>query len=691
MIRPTAFLLASAALMGQTLGMAPNSIRTVLTANVGLSDTTVTIAVCDKTTAGMTLNIDSELMTGTSVNYATCVITVIRAILESSASRHHTGAIVSAYVSSAPATDVGYSSFVSAYAAASGAGKTLNVASSWAAVPSGTYANLSFSTGGILHIASGATITIAENFLCPPTQQCFDTSASGAAVAFTTLPSPAYVPWFGGNHLGAAGSDNTPAFNAAYASSPGNVRFPAGTYNFASQLLIPNSYSGVSCESRGNTKLIYTGGPVADFVMLGGSSYLAREIKFENCYISGSANVTNAVHVNHVVQSSRIQDLEIHNSTAVCFWVDAVVSVNFPNIQCSANGDTTSSTDGVYVSGSTSSVFTVGVFEYHSGIGRHISGSLNITFIGGTSESNGVNTRLESGAAYNALINVDDEQQCTQNYYDAGRQNSIYGGLITGGLGQPASAKCPAPASNESVRIASTAIQPRIDNLSADGFRIDAGASGASITNSLTGNNGAFPTITDNGLGSNLQNNWVCCSGTSLTAQRLPDKIGNNQVLLGGPGNTSLLASNSRVAIGRAAPPSAADTTDKISIGTSSTASGFDTNGPIISLQTRTTGGLVSTSSFNMVQGTGANNALTATLVDGDGVSVPPRRGMCLMVSLQFTLRAGANTLSLNGGAALPISSHVTAGNLTIPYSVTSALINLCYSDGFAAWLDMSQ
>jgi hypothetical protein len=99
MIRAIAtFLLSSTVLIGQTLGMAPNAIRTVLTANVGLSGTSISVAVCSKITPGMVLNIDSELMTGLSVDYSTCVISVSRAIIGTAVARHYTNGIVSAYV-----------------------------------------------------------------------------------------------------------------------------------------------------------------------------------------------------------------------------------------------------------------------------------------------------------------------------------------------------------------------------------------------------------------------------------------------------------------------------------------------------------------------------------------------------------------------------------------------------------------
>jgi hypothetical protein len=93
-----AFLLSSAALMGQTLGLAPNSIRTVLTANVGISDTTISVAVCSKIAPGVTVNIDSEIMYASAVSATTCVLTVTRAYSGTAAARHYTGAVVSAYL-----------------------------------------------------------------------------------------------------------------------------------------------------------------------------------------------------------------------------------------------------------------------------------------------------------------------------------------------------------------------------------------------------------------------------------------------------------------------------------------------------------------------------------------------------------------------------------------------------------------
>lgn len=82
----------------QTLGMAPTAIRTVLTANVSLSATTFSVAVCDKVTAGMTANADYEMFFVSAVASHPCVITVVRAYQGTAADRHYTGAIVSFYV-----------------------------------------------------------------------------------------------------------------------------------------------------------------------------------------------------------------------------------------------------------------------------------------------------------------------------------------------------------------------------------------------------------------------------------------------------------------------------------------------------------------------------------------------------------------------------------------------------------------
>lgn len=94
-LRVALFVSVCAVLSGQTISTAPNAISTVLTANVGISDTSLSVAVCSKITAGQTLNADQEFMLVTAVN--ACALTVVRALNGSAAARHYANGVISAY------------------------------------------------------------------------------------------------------------------------------------------------------------------------------------------------------------------------------------------------------------------------------------------------------------------------------------------------------------------------------------------------------------------------------------------------------------------------------------------------------------------------------------------------------------------------------------------------------------------
>jgi hypothetical protein len=87
----------------------------------------------------------------------------------------------------------------------------------------------------------------------------------------------------------------------------------------------------------------------------------------------------------------------------------------------------------------------------------------------------------------------------------------------------------------------------------------------------------------------------------------------------------------------------------------------------------------------NFVIENGANNAITATIP-----GLTSANGTCVVLYLNHTLQAGANTFALNGGTAMPIYSHFGGVPIAKAYTTPGFLINLCNSQG-AAWLDMSQ
>lgn len=157
-MRYASLLLLAASAYAQTLGVAPNSLRTVLTANVGLSDTSIHVAVCDKITAGMLVNVDVELMTATSITSSPCVVGVTRAVLGTVAARHYTGAIVSAYLN--PDGQLNVKAF-----GARGDGTTDDTVAIRAAMSSVCSAG-----GGTLYVTQGTYIiapTVAANPIIP--------------------------------------------------------------------------------------------------------------------------------------------------------------------------------------------------------------------------------------------------------------------------------------------------------------------------------------------------------------------------------------------------------------------------------------------------------------------------------------------------------------------------------------------
>jgi hypothetical protein len=86
---------------------------------------------------------------------------------------------------------------------------------------------------------------------------------------------------------------------------------------------------------------------------------------------------------------------------------------------------------------------------------------------------------------------------------------------------------------------------------------------------------------------------------------------------------------------------------------------------------------------------TGSNNAIACVLTDALGSSIPQAAGLRLTILLAHTLQAGANTLSLNGGAATSIkSSRNPANNIGTAYAV-GGVIDLFF-DG-TQYLDMNQ
>lgn len=102
--------------------------------------------------------------------------------------------------------------------------------------------------------------------------------------------------------------------------------------------------------------------------------------------------------------------------------------------------------------------------------------------------------------------------------------------------------------------------------------------------------------------------------------------------------------------------------------------------------------GTVTTYQTINYQGTegGANNAITANLVDQAGTAITLAAGLKITLKLAHSLQAGANTFTLNGaGGAKAIKSHNNPGNDIATAYVSGGIIDMIY-DG-TQWQDLSQ
>jgi len=165
--------------------------------------------------------------------------------------------------------------FSQACAAAASAGLTLAVSSSWASVPTGSCAaSVIGYTGGILHLAAGATLTLSGFSALSPTQQVFDTTATGSSVRFTAgAVSAPSVLWWG---------STSASFQAALASS-----FTAGTGVF-----VPASMSLNEAITLGNLNQSVQCAPGAVLTFTGAtngfviSGNLHHSMQINNCTLA---------------------------------------------------------------------------------------------------------------------------------------------------------------------------------------------------------------------------------------------------------------------------------------------------------------------------------------------------------------------------------------------------------------------
>ncbi len=93
---------------------------------------------------------------------------------------------------------------------------------------------------------------------------------------------------------------------------------------------------------------------------------------------------------------------------------------------------------------------------------------------------------------------------------------------------------------------------------------------------------------------------------------------------------------------------------------------------------------------INLITAGGSNNAITAALLDANGVAIPTVAGLKLTLILgALTLQAGANTLNLNGTSAIAIKSHNAATVDIAAAYAANGIIEVIFNG--TSWLDMSQ
>lgn len=451
---------------------------------------------------------------------------------------------------------------------------------------------------------------------------------------------------FGADPTGVA--DSLAAYNRCK-SSVAFCSFPPGVFSFSAPVLLPTGNSGITGTSNAVTTLRYTGtADITDFVLLGGS--ITYNVTLSGLTIVGNSHVTNVVHALQTDQNSLISNLQIKSATGTCLLVESAVAATFANIGCtdSTGAQSPRPAVGIKVISSNVVIFVNPVVEnLITGTGILLPSCVSCKFIGGTSESNGINVDVGSVSNGTQLIGMDNESPCTENVRDAGLNTHIIDGLYAGVSGVVGCSATP-----PSVHYTSTATGGKTEGIVGDQIIIDSGAKQIFTERNNLGNNfGSVSTVLlDSGTASVSIDDRMCCGGG---ASPLPNKL-PGQTLLGtaGGGNANvMILGQPRMEF---TPNNAFRCT------------GVDTG----------------------CAGASANNALVAGLVKPDGTPVTVQAGLRVTIFLGDSLRAGSNTLNLNNSGAMLIVRATDGGNLTVPYIGSGLPVDFLNLGG-TAWIAM--
>ncbi len=514
--------------------------------------------------------------------------------------------------------------------------------------------------GGVITPSAGQVYTQSGPF-DGTLQQHFNTIASGpgSVQLLGSISGGVPIIWFGADPTGVA--DPIAAMNAAYASGAPLIRVTNGTYNLQSAGWVQATTGrSVVCDSQGAV-IQYTGSTLIDSVVLVGSPTYPYSQRFEGCTVKGNSHSTYTVHAlrtNHSV----ISNLDLKGAITSFLFIDECVADTFEAIWISgASGAFTYvAVNGIHVRSSNTNVVIEPVIEmgFTSGSGSptrgiYVQGGpggaavIGTTFIGGTSESNDTNVLMEVQTGTNLLLNMDNEAPCTANVVDGGGNDIISGGLFAGLSGIAGCSTTP-----PSVHYLSTAVGGKVSEILGDQIIVDAGAQYITIEGNDLGNNfgGSTTDILDSGTLTYISaTNRHCCGAG---AGQIPGKI---------PGNNTLGTSGTPLTI-------------KTSNAFSQVVSSNSNSGASCAVPYTLTA-----SWFDLT----TNPPTPLTPVFGTILYLNP--GACM-------LRAGANTLSVNGGPAIGIYQMSDAQNLSAPYGCCAGdILPVFYRADLPGWLVMNR
>jgi hypothetical protein len=438
-------------------------------------------------------------------------------------------------------------------------------------------------------------------------------------------------------------TDSLAAFNAAYALND-NVMVPAGTWNLSSgNFIMTRSNTSLRCEM--GAVIVYTGPSPIDSAITVGSVSSIYNARIEGCTIKGNSHALNALHILHA-HHSVFRNLRLKDAVTAVF-VDTTVSAELDNIEVSGlSGHFAFEPSwGIDVFSSNSININLPTIEAMAasrrpagypggvGIGIRVRSSFSVRVTEGTSESNNIGVSFDSATAGSKVDTMDNEDNVYADVDDSGRDDVVTGGLYSGSC----SSFC-GSATHVSVHYGSTAQEGLAEGFIGSIVRIDAGAKGTTVINANLGN--VECCVVNNGSLTTLISNYNCCGAA---AGPLPNLI------------TGVMVS------GRPGYP--AGITDSMTVQPGQNVISDDPSG--------------------------LNNALVAFLKDPNGNPVPVVAGLRVTIRLTHSLRAGPNTLDLNGSGAMPILKPTDGNNLTVPYIGSGLYIDLMNYGG-TKWLAMA-